>query len=120
VVHVAIDRQGSTDRAVFLQAADRHGHIVDHAESLAVVGEGVVKSSADVDGDFVVQAMLRSEDRSAGGKPEGFDEIARVGNFHLHLFARAERAGLQLLYVFRFVDQKDVLIVGGLWLEKIF
>ena len=34
--------------------ADRHRHVVEHAEALAVAGEGVVEAAADVRGDAVV------------------------------------------------------------------
>ena len=47
------------------------------------------------------------------------DQVARVGNFHFHFFARAERAGLQLLDVLRLVHQQNVLVGGGLGLEKV-
>ena len=56
VVDVAIHHHGAADRAVALQAADRHGDIVDGAESLAVAGEGVVKAAADVEADAVLRA----------------------------------------------------------------
>ena len=84
-----------------------------------MVGEGVMKSAADADADFVGEALAGREDRSAGRQPESFRQVARVGNFHLHFFAGAERAGLQLLDVLGLVDQQDVLIGGGLRFEKI-
>ena len=77
---------------------------MDHAESLAVVGEGVVKAAADADADLVGQTLAGCEDRSAGCQPESFGQVARVGNFHFHFFAGTERASLQLLDVFGFVD----------------
>ena len=49
LVDVAIHRHGALDGLVFLQAANADGKIVEHAEALAVVRVGVVKSSAHVD-----------------------------------------------------------------------
>ena len=66
-----------------------------------------------------VRALARCKDGSAGRQPEGFRQIARVGDFHLQFFARTESAGLQLLHVLGFVDKQDVLVGGGLGLEEI-
>src|SRR5215472_12916105 len=63
--------------------------------------------------------MSRGQNRSARSQPERFDEVARVGNLHLHFFARAEPAGLQFLHILRLVDQQDVLVSGGLGFEEI-
>src|SRR5215469_371103 len=63
--------------------------------------------------------MSRGQNRSARSQPERFDEVARVGDLHLHFFARAEPAGLQFLHVLRLVDQQDVLVSGGLGFEEI-
>jgi len=48
-MHVAINRHRPGNLAVTLHAADGNGHIVDHAEAFAVIGERVMKSSADAD-----------------------------------------------------------------------
>ena len=116
---VAVDGHGGADLVVALQAADGDGDVVDHAEALAVIGEGVVKSAAEADGNFVGQALAGGEDGSTGGEPEGVGQLARVRDLHFHFFALGERAGLELLHVFGFVDQKDILIAGGLGLEEI-
>lgn len=46
VVHVQINDRDTSDPALSEKPRRRHGHIVQQAESLAVVGKGVVKSSA--------------------------------------------------------------------------
>src|SRR5215831_14314226 len=63
--------------------------------------------------------MSRGQNRSARSQPERLDEVARVGDLHLHFFARAEPAGLQFLHILRLVDQQDVLVSGGLGFEEI-
>src|SRR5947207_190636 len=51
MVNVAIDSHGSTDFVIALHAAYGDRHVVDHAEALTMVGEGVMKSAADVEGE---------------------------------------------------------------------
>ena len=70
-MHVAVDGHGGANLVVALHAADGDRHIVDHAESLAMVGEGMVESSANADADFVGQGLARREDGSPGREPEG-------------------------------------------------
>ena len=118
-MHVAVDGHRGANLVVALHAPDGHGDVVDHAESLAMIGKGVVKSAADADADFVGQSLARREDRASRRQPESVDQIARVGNFHFHFFARAERAGLQLLHVVGLVDEQDVLVGRGLRFEKV-
>ena len=79
-----------------------------------------MKSSTNADGHAVGQTPPRRQDRSTGGQPEGFDQITRVRDFHLHFFARTERSGLQLLNVIGLVHQQDVLIGRGLRFEEVF
>ena len=47
-MYVAIHGHGALDGLVFLKAANADGKIVENAEAFAVVGVGVVKSSAHV------------------------------------------------------------------------
>src|SRR5579872_3884302 len=109
-MYIAIDGHRSADLVITLQTPDCNGDVVDHAEALAMVGEGVMKSSANRDADFVGQGLARREDRSSGSQPKSIYEIARIRDFHLHLFARAEGAFSQSLHVVRLMHQKDVLI----------
>ncbi len=118
-MHVAIHGHRGTYFVVALQAADCHGYIVDHAEPLAVVGKGVMKASANVDRDAIAQRVLRRQYRPTGGEPECLHQFRRKGNFQLQFFARAQRAGLQLVYILGLVDQQNVLIRGGLGIQKV-
>ena len=116
---VAVEGHGGADFVVALHATDGNGHVVDHAESLTVIRKSVMESSAEADADFVSEALAGREDGAAGGEPERFCEVARVGDFHFHFFARAERACFELVDVFGFVNEKYVLIGGGLRFEEI-
>ena len=78
-----------------------------------------MKAAADADAHFVGQALPRRQDRSSRRQPEGLDQFRRKRNFQFHFLARAERAGLQLLHVLGLVYEQNVLIGGGLRLEKI-
>jgi hypothetical protein len=118
-VYVAVDSHRGVDPVVALHATNRNRDVVDHAESFAVVGEGVVKSASNADRDLIRQCLARGEDRSASRQPERVDQVARIGNLHLHFFARAERAGGQLVDVFGLVDEKNVLISGWPRFEEV-
>ena len=62
LVDIAIHGHGASDSVIPLHAADGHGHVVNHAEAFAVVGKGVMKSAADVDGDAIFQSTVGSQD----------------------------------------------------------
>ena len=65
--------------------ANRHGHVVEHAEAFAVAGEGVVEAAADVHGDAVgaVECEPGGGERAAGHQPEAVDDRRRAGNLEL-------------------------------------
>src|SRR3982074_622388 len=91
MMHVAIDSHRSANLAVSLHAANGHCHIVDHAESFAVVGKCMVKTSANVDGNAVSQSLACGQNRSSCRQPESRYKIARVRDFKFRLLARAQR-----------------------------
>src|SRR5208282_1963151 len=61
LMDVAIDGHRRTNLVVTLHAADGDGHVVDHTKAFAVIGEGVMESSADADRHAVVQGMVGGE-----------------------------------------------------------
>src|SRR2546430_3718163 len=65
MVNVAIDSHGSADFVIALHAAYGDRHVVDHAEALTMVREGVMKSAADVEGDSILQRILSRQDGPA-------------------------------------------------------
>src|SRR5215472_4639367 len=62
LMDVAVDRHGGADFVIPLQAADRDSDVVDHAESFAVVREGVMEASANADAYSVLQGLASRED----------------------------------------------------------
>src|SRR3984957_684343 len=60
-MHVAIHGHRSTNLMVALQSPDGHGHIVNHAESLAMVGKGVVKAATNINSNAVDRRVLRRQ-----------------------------------------------------------
>src|SRR5262249_11232339 len=53
MVHVAVECTGGRYSVTARQAAEGTRHVVDHAESLAMIREGVVEASPDVEGDLI-------------------------------------------------------------------
>src|SRR5580692_958746 len=89
LMDIAIDSHRRANLAVPLHTSNGDGHIMDHAEAFAVVGKRVMKSSADVDGDSVMQCILCRKNRSACRQPEGGDKLGGKRDFEFHLLARA-------------------------------
>ena len=118
-MHIAIEGHGGANLVVALHAADRYGDVVDHAEALAVVGEGVVESAADAYAHFVYEAMARGEDRSTGSQPEGVHQLRRERNLQLLRFTRTKRSSLQFLHILWRMDQQNVEVGRGLGFEKV-
>src|SRR5258707_1029439 len=119
MVHVGIDDQRLADRTIRLEAADADGHIVDGAESFAVIRMGVMESAAEIATKAVTQCRLRGEDRAAGGEPEGFNELRRVWHLKPHLFAGGQGSSLQLAHPICPVDAKNVFVRGRIGRQEI-
>ena len=102
-----------------LHAPDGHGHIVDHAEAFAVVGERVVEAAADADGNGVHESLAGSENGPSSGQPESLHQFGRVGYLELLLLASGEGASFQLVNVVKFVNEKNVLVLGGFGREEV-
>src|SRR5271166_3169099 len=56
LMHVAIQGHRGANLVVALHAADRNSYIVDHAESLAMIGKSMMKPAANADRDLIGQA----------------------------------------------------------------
>src|SRR5258708_23790085 len=115
MVHVGIDDERLADRTIRLEAADADGHIVDGAESFAVIRMGVMESAAEIATKAVTQCRLRGEDRAAGSEPGGFNQLLRVWHLKPHLFAGGQGSGLQLAHPIFRVDTKNVFATGRIW-----
>ena len=61
LMHIAIHSHGGANLAIALQTPNGYGYIVNHAEAFAVIGESMMESATDVDGDTVGQGLLSSK-----------------------------------------------------------
>ena len=75
-----------------MQLANAHGDIVNGAEPLPVVGEGVVESAAEVESDAVSQRQAPGQSGAARRQPERFHHLAGVRNLELHQLHLIQRA----------------------------
>ena len=116
LVNVTVHSHRPYDFFLTLHMANRDGHIVNHAETLAVIGKGVMESAADVESDAIFQRILGSQNRSARRQPEGPHQFRRERNLHLGFFARGKRSGLEFMDIRRRMNQQDVLV--GCWMRR--
>src|SRR5215471_21702202 len=78
VVNVAINRHSAGNLVVTLHAADGHGHVVDHAKPLSVVGKRVMKSATDVKCHAILLCKVAGEHGASRSQPKGSYEFRRV------------------------------------------
>src|SRR5579883_3276532 len=76
VMHVAIHHHGPPDRLIALQPPDCHGDVVDCAEALAMVREGMVESAARVERHAIRKRQAGGEYAPSGRQPERLDHPA--------------------------------------------
>jgi hypothetical protein len=84
VVYVCVNDHRFVNRAIGLQAADRHRNIVDRAESFAMPRVGVMEASAKITSEPIAHGSLRRQNGSARSQPEGLNQLARIRNFQFH------------------------------------
>ena len=118
-MNIAIHGQGAADFSILVHALDGDGHIVDNTESLAMIGKGMMKPSAYIDGHAALQGKIRRQNGTTCGQPESRDQFRRIRNFQLHLFHRRKGPGLQLMHIFRRMHQQDILVAGAWGHHKI-
>src|SRR5215831_8638857 len=86
VVNVEVNGHGSRYLSFLVHALDGHSNVVNHTEAFPMIGKYVMKPATDVQGEAIAQSQAGRQNRAAGGQPEGFYQLRRVGNFHLQLF----------------------------------
>src|SRR5579863_1226923 len=77
LMDVRVDDHGRLNRARSLQMADRDGHVVNHAEALAMSRVSMMKTAANIAGPPIRQGASSREDRSAGREPACLDQLGR-------------------------------------------
>ena len=120
VMHVGVNNHHLFYCAVRLQLSNRHGYIVNRAETLAVAGIRVMKSAAQVRTESVAQRGLPGQNGSACGQPHCFDEFWRIRHFQFHHVAGSECAGFQFAHPVRSVHAQNVFVGRRIWAHKIF
>ena len=106
---VAVDDGGAPDSAITLQVPHGDSDVVEHAEAFPVVRESVVQSTAEVNGDTVVQREPGGLDRSADHQPEAVRDFGGPGDLELcDLFGRQAPVA-RFLDVLQRVNQQQVI-----------
>ena len=119
MVYVAIHHHGLLNQLVFLQPADRHRHIVNRAEPLAVARIGVMKSAADIEADPVAKGQARGQRSAARRQPKRFPHGFGIGDLQVRQLFQGKCAGPQPLHPIRRMHQHQIVIGGGLGLDEI-
>ena len=119
VMNVGIHDHRRANRPLGLQSANGNGNIVQHAETFAVAGIGVVESPAQIGGEAVAEGVTPGERRASGCEPEASHRRDRDRDFKFHALAESQRIGFQPLDPGRGVHAQHVFIGRGLRREKI-
>ncbi len=90
LMDIDIDHHRTMDAAVGLQVPNRDRHVVQHTETLAVVGKRVMEAAADVHGHPSLQRAPRGLDASSRAKKRRLDQLSRVGEFQHRLLQRGQ------------------------------
>src|SRR5208337_77506 len=104
---------------ILLQAANSHGKIIQHAETLAVVRVSVVKTAAHINAHSILERQTPGQNRPAGAKPNGSDQFRGIRDLQPQDFPIGELAGLEFAQVFPVVNQRNILIRGWWRLDEI-
>src|SRR5579872_1663590 len=88
LVDVAVYGHGASYLAILLQAANGHGHVVDHTKAFSVVAEGMEKAAADVDSALFGHSMFGCQDGPARGQPECPHQFRGIGHLQGEFLAR--------------------------------
>ncbi len=119
LVEVAVDDHDPFGQPVRDDLAGGHGDVVEQAEALAVLGEGVVEAAADVDGQPRLEGLAGGQHRPADGQEGEADELGRVADLQGLELGRAQAAGLDALEIAARVDELDVLVRGRAGPEEV-
>jgi len=118
-MHVKIDHGHPAHGSLPLKGANRDRHVVDETETLAVIGERVVKAAAQVHRDPPISGEPTCEGGPAGAEPGGLAQRGREGHLEQQLLLDAQSACLDLPHVVGRMDQRDLLVRCGRWQDDI-
>jgi len=92
LVHVEVDHHRAADATVPLQHANRDGDIVEHAESLAVIGKRVVRPAGEVHREATLERGGGRLTRPADGAERPLNQRFRPGQADASLFRVGQRS----------------------------
>jgi hypothetical protein len=75
LMDIAVHNHSPRNHVVRLQSADCDRDVVDHAEAFAMIREGVVEASAEIDCDAVLKRLLCGNNRTAGVQPKSLHQF---------------------------------------------
>ncbi len=75
-----------------------------------MVGEGVMKTAADIEGDSVAQRAIGSEHSAACAEPIRLNQSPGVRDFQLPFFALGQSPRTELAHVLGGMHQQDIFI----------
>src|SRR5579875_4198651 len=93
---------------------------MDHTESLAVVGEGVMEAAADIDADAPFKRHAPRKNRSARRKPNRMYKLRRIGDLHPEYLNVRKLPIFELPYVVAIVHQRHVFVTSSRRLNNVF
>ena len=80
MVHVAVDDGDALDEPLVHEQTNREGHVIEHTEPFAMVGKGVMESTAEMNSATALDRVARRGDRAPGHQTEPFGRGRRLGN----------------------------------------
>jgi len=120
LVDVAVDDHHPADPALPLELLNGDRRVVEKAESLAVVGESMMESSAEMDAKPVVERPLGRQNRAADVQPEKGDQLGGKRQFQRLDLVLRQASGLKLAEIFRRMNELKILEGSRLGLEEVF
>ncbi len=117
LVHVEVDHGDALGETLRLDDAGRHGEVVQIAEALGLLREGVVEPTPDVGGPARLQGCAGREDRPAAGESKEGNDLRGHRELAHHRPLRVA-AGGEILEVGPSVHEQELLVRGGLGSQR--
>ena len=115
---VAVEDQHPLDDSSGLHLAGGHRRVVEHAESLAPVGAGMVRPAGEAGGPAVVDRGRGRVDRRPGAPQRPLDEFAAPRKPDPPDLVAGERARKHPPHVAAVVHPQDLVVGGGMGFDE--
>ena len=117
LVDVEIDNEDACDAAVAAQATRGHHHVVERAEALCGVGEGVVCAAAKVGGRTVAECGVRRRNGGAHAAQPALHQPGRPRKAKGLQLAVGHLPALHPVDVLGVVREQQVVVGGRIGLQ---